>query len=76
MSATKQDAPSPRRRFTEEFKQDAVRLVDKEGDTFVAAAKAVGVSEQSLWHWPDQAADFTKRDWRQSFQRTLRFVVA
>lgn len=51
MSATKQDASSPRRRFTEEFKQDAVRLVDKEGYTFVAAAKAVGVSEQSLRHW-------------------------
>jgi transposase len=51
MSSMKQDASSKRRRFSEEFKQDAVRLVTQEGYTFVAAAKAVGVSEQSLRHW-------------------------
>jgi len=40
-----------RRRFSEEFKHDAVRLVAEEGYTFKAAAKAVGVSEKSLRDW-------------------------
>ena len=39
-----------RRRFTVEFKQDAVRLVVSEGYTLKAAA-AVGVSEQTLRYW-------------------------
>jgi transposase len=37
--------------FSEEFKQDAVRLVVGESYTFAAAAKAVGVGEQSLRKW-------------------------
>ena len=48
MSQLKSEAPRKRRRFTEEFKQDAVRLVVNEGYTFAVAAKAVGVGEQSL----------------------------
>ena len=40
-----------RRRFSEEFKRDAVRLVVEEGYTFKAAAAAVGVSDQSLRAW-------------------------
>jgi len=51
MSQTKAEAPLKRRRFTEEFKQDAVRLVVNEDYTFAAAAKAVGVGEQSLRKW-------------------------
>ena|SRR5688572_23408908 len=51
MSETKPETPLNRRRFTEEFKQDAVRLVVNEGYTFAAAAKAVGVGEQSLRKW-------------------------
>ena len=51
MSETKPETPQNRRRFTEEFKQDAVRLVVNEGYTFAAAAKAVGVGEQSLRKW-------------------------
>jgi len=39
------------RRFREEFKRDAVRLVVEEGYAFGAAAKAVGVSEKSLRDW-------------------------
>ena len=35
-----------RRRFSEDFKRDAVRLVVEEKYTFAAAAKAVGVSDQ------------------------------
>jgi len=37
--------------FSEEFKQDAVRLVVSENYTIAAAAKAVGVGEQSLRKW-------------------------
>lgn len=44
-----------RRRFSEDFKRDAVRLVVEEKYTFTAAAQAVGVSVKSL------------RDWHQKF---------
>jgi transposase len=40
-----------RRRFMEDFKRDAVRLVVEEKYTFLAAAKAVGVSVKSLRDW-------------------------
>lgn len=48
MSEMQQEASLERRRFTKEFKRDAVRLVAEEGYTFKAAATAVGVSDQSL----------------------------
>ena len=51
MSQIKAETPLKRRRFSEEFKQDAVRLVVCERYTFAAAAKAVGVGEQSLRKW-------------------------
>ena len=40
-----------RRRFTDEFKRDAVRLITDEQYTFQAAAQAVGVSQKSLRDW-------------------------
>jgi transposase len=40
-----------RRNFTSEFREAAVRLVSQEGYSFKAAAKAVGVGEQSLRQW-------------------------
>jgi len=39
------------RRFPDEFKRDAVRLITEERYTFKAAAAAVGVSEKSLRDW-------------------------
>ena len=46
------EATSPNgRRFMDDFKRDAVRLVVDEQYTFKAAAKAVGVSEKSLRAW-------------------------
>jgi transposase len=39
------------RRFSEDFKRDAVRLVVDEKYTFQAAAAAVGVSQKSLRDW-------------------------
>jgi transposase len=46
-----QTLPACRRRFSEDFKRDAVRLVVEEKYTFSAAAKAVGVSVKSLRDW-------------------------
>jgi transposase len=51
MSQTKAEVPRKRRVFSEEFKQDAVRLVVNEDYSFAAAAQAVGVGEQSLRKW-------------------------
>jgi transposase len=51
MSELEQEAPRRWRRFSEEFKRDAVRLVVEEGYTFKAAAAAVGVGDQSLRTW-------------------------
>lgn len=45
MGPTKDDE---RRGFTDEFKQDAVRLVTTDGYTFAAAVKSLGIGEQSL----------------------------
>ena len=50
MNQSKQEA-SVRRRFDDEFKQSAVRLVVAEKYTFKAAAAAVGVSDQTLRSW-------------------------
>ena len=51
MSELQPEVSRRQRRFSEEFKRDAVRLVVEEGYTFKAAATAVGVSEQSLRAW-------------------------
>ena len=51
MSEMEQEVPRRKRRFSEEFKRDAVRLVVEEGYTFKAAAAAVGVGDQSLRAW-------------------------
>src|SRR4030042_511801 len=47
----RQATSANRRRFSEEFKRDAVRLIVDEQYTFKAAAKAVGISEKSLRDW-------------------------
>jgi transposase len=47
-----QQAVKPcRRRFLDEFKRDAVRLITDGQYTFQAAAEAVGVSQKSLREW-------------------------
>lgn len=45
-----------KRVFSEEFKADAVRLVTGEGYSIAAAAKSVGVGQQSLRKWPARLA--------------------
>ena len=50
--STRQRSASPSgRRYLEDFKRDAVRLVVDEKYSFRAAAEAVGVSEKSLCDW-------------------------
>jgi transposase len=39
------------RRYSDDFKRDAVRLITEESYTFKAAADAVGVSPRSLREW-------------------------
>ena len=51
MSESKAKKSNKGRRFSAEFKQDAVRLVTQEKYTFQAAATAVGISEQALRQW-------------------------
>jgi transposase len=51
MSELAEEGSRRKRRFSEEFKRDAVRLVVAEGYTIKAAAIAVGVSEPSLRAW-------------------------
>jgi transposase len=51
MSKTKPETSPKRRRFSEEFKQEAVRLIVQEEYSFKAAASAVGVGEQTLRQW-------------------------
>jgi transposase len=48
------------RRFPDDFKREAVRLVVQEEYTFKAAAKAVGVSEKSLRDWHKRFAPAPK----------------
>jgi transposase len=69
-----------RRRFSEDFKRDAVRLVVDEKYTFAAAAEAVGVSVKSLRDWhakyaPEPAPcgdDATVGEMREEIKRLRR----
>ena len=46
-----QQVSAKRRRYADDFKQDAVRLIVAEGYSFKTAAQAVGVTEQTLRTW-------------------------
>ena len=43
------------KRYTEEFKRDAIALVDSSGKTVTAVARELGVSSESLRGWYRQA---------------------
>jgi transposase len=48
---------STRRRFTEEYKQHAVRLVLDSGDSIAEIARSIGVHEMTLGKWVKKARD-------------------
>lgn len=48
---------STRRRFTDEYKQHAVRLVLDSGDPVVEIARSIGVHEMTLGKWVKKARD-------------------
>ena len=56
VSRNQRAIPPNRRRFSDEFKQDAVRLVVDQQYSFKAASQAVGVSENSLRKWHKRLA--------------------
>ena len=63
MSRPMADTPKrrPRRRFTDEFKQQAVRLVLEEGRSVSAVARELDLVASALGNWVKQAqADRTK----------------
>lgn len=79
MSDAQREMPGCRRRFSAAFKQDALRLVTREGYTFSAAAEAVGVSEKSLREWhkklsppPEPCGDDATVEQLQQENRRLR----
>jgi transposase len=45
------EAETRRPRYSDEFRRDAVRLVVEESYSFAAAARAVGVCDQTLRSW-------------------------
>jgi transposase len=58
---TEMKARRPRRSFTDEYKQSAVRLVLDEGKTVPQAARDLDLTESALRAWVEQArADRTK----------------
>ncbi len=50
-SSVKRPSGPNRKRYTDDFKRSAVRLVTDEKYSFKAAAKAVQISEKSLRDW-------------------------
>lgn len=55
----RQGQPSPsraRRRYTAEFKAEAVRLVSSSGKPLAQIARELGINEQTLHSWKKQAA--------------------
>ena len=48
---------STRRRFTDEYRQHAVRLVLDSGDSIAEIARSIGVHEMTLGKWVKKARD-------------------
>lgn len=53
MSDTSRDRP--RRKFTEEFKADAVRMVEESGGQIAKVARELGIFDSSLGNWVREA---------------------
>ena len=55
-SEQSQDVPAKRRRYSDDFKCDAVRLVVEEGYSFQSAAHSLGVTDQTVRAWHKKLA--------------------
>ena len=55
MARQTQQTTRARRRFTAEFKAEAVRLVAGSGKPLAQIARELGINEQVLRHWKKQA---------------------
>jgi transposase len=64
-----QQVPAKRRRYADDFKQDAVLLIVAEGYSFRAAAQAVGVTDQTLRTWHAKLAPKPEPCWRRCHHR-------
>lgn len=51
MPDAQRDVPANRRRYSDQFKRDTLRLISHDGYNFATAAQAVGVSEKTLREW-------------------------
>jgi transposase len=54
---------SKHRRFSREFKQEAVKLMEEEGQSVAELGEELGVSSKSLYRWRQEL----KRDGEQAF---------
>ena len=50
------EKPTQRRRFTEEFKREALQLIERDGYSVAKAAERLGVAKESLYRWQREAA--------------------
>jgi transposase len=55
-SSSQSSSKRPRRRFTAEFKSEAVRLLLKSGRPLAQVARELGVDQQVLRNWKRQAS--------------------
>ncbi len=49
----------PRRKYSDEFKKDAVKLVTDQGYKVSEAARNLGINENMLWRWKQRLASET-----------------
>ncbi|PHQ58358.1 MAG: hypothetical protein COA29_01310, partial [Porticoccus sp.] len=59
--------------YTEEFRREAVKRAEKEGNTTVSVARELGVSAQQIYNWPILALEPGK--FNQVFLSTLVEVL-
>jgi transposase len=55
MSSRKRKQRRPRRKFTEEFKADVVRLCQTEGESIAGVCRRLDLTESAVRAWVDQA---------------------
>lgn len=59
-----------RRRFTEEFKREAVRLLSENPTSAVSTAKSLGVARKLLYQWRDELTSAGPEAFRGNGNRT------